>query len=160
MAYDKTFTLEGPGIAGNVIITLVVRPNQMDIDYPISVARHPIPGNTHDIIQTLGRGNRSWTFPIELWNTNLSTMSGGGVPFASVRDILNRLEIWAETGIVITFMSDYVTQTMQEASGVDVIIRELKSQEISSGDALDVAGLGDAPNYNVELTITRVIGVL
>lgn len=151
--YDYTFTLVGPGLMGNITITWNVRPEQMEIDEGIMVAKHPIPGSNHSITQMLGSESEGFKFDIQFFDIYLVTDSNGPQRTA---DTLRILRGWARNGNTCTFYNDYIVNVLGEAAGIPVKVTQFGPvTEIPSTDGTTNPSTIKDGNYNVPLELTH-----
>ena len=152
MTYDTTFTLDD----GVTTATFKKRPREMEIGFQLNIAEHAIPGRTESVIQHLGRNSRKFRFGVVLYDVLQHTITGGTV---RPQNFLRQIETWAETGTPLTFISDYVTQGLGEASGITVLItgyNNVRETPVGDGQASTVAN--KIANYEFEIELTTYVG--
>jgi len=151
MAYDTTFTITGPALAGNTVITFHTRPEYMDIMLNGVVVEHPIPGATHSIIQAMGSNSERYRFPFYLHDTVLISQVNPAP--TRPQDILLTLRGWMRAGRTVSFSCDYVTQLLGEASGIDCKIAGISVREVPAVDGQGAAVTDKVANYECEIEL-------
>jgi len=139
MPYTYVFTIA----AGAVTITFSGRPRELKGGSRATISERDIPGAAHSILQGLGAKSEKFAFDILIYDLNIVGITGGAEP----RDVLQQLDTWAKSNTLVTFITDWVSQALQEVTGVPCLMT-LLWKEIGGGEE----------NYMAQIELTRFQG--